>query len=146
MTTKADIISDALRELGVVTPNQPAQPDDLLYAQRRLERLMASLDSMGYQLSYAFGDDINAESGLRDWAEGPVITLLARSLLSYFAMPLSDPLAADSKAAYTALAQNVVQVPELAFNPQLAIGQGYQYSNYAQRFFVNVDNLDVLGG
>lgn len=135
---KSDLVDEALRELGVVTPNNPAEPDDVQACFNRLERMIAEYSNALTVLGYVAGTDPSAESGLLPQYEQSIIYMLARRCLSVFDLPLKDPLAADSDDAKELIDAACMVVPELARSELQPRGAGRRNSwIFGDPFYVN---------
>lgn len=136
---KSDIVTEALRELGVVTPNNPGEPEDIEGAFNRLERMMAEYSTTALTtLGYVLGSDVSAESSLLPQYEQSVIFMLARRCLPLFNLPLADSLATDSDQAKQYIENAVAVIPELARSELQPRGAGRRNNwMFGDPFYVN---------
>ena len=63
-TTKRQLVSDVYAELALAGYEFDIQPEEEQFALRKLEAMMGTWNAMGVQVGYAFGSDLNADSGL----------------------------------------------------------------------------------
>lgn len=135
---KSDIVNEAMRELGVLTPNDLPEPEDQEKLFYTLERMIARYQTALTGIGYVLGDDISAESGLLQQYEQDVIIMLARESLRYFGIPLSDPLAGDSDEAKGRIDAACLSIPELQRHELQPRGAGRTTGwPWADRFYVN---------
>lgn len=72
-----DLITDALREIGVVDRHRSPSPEDAKLSLRKLNVLMANLERDGIDLGYFTQTDVNDELPLDDADAAAVMPLFA---------------------------------------------------------------------
>jgi len=80
MTTKLQLVENAYEELALAGYVFDLEPEELDFGLRKLETQMASMAAQDFNVGYAFGSDINSESGLPLIAEEAVYLGLAINL------------------------------------------------------------------
>jgi hypothetical protein len=80
MVTKLQLIEDAYAELALAGWVFDLDPEELDFGLRKLETQMASAAAQDLNIGYAFGSDINADSGLPLIAQEAVYLQLAINL------------------------------------------------------------------
>lgn len=83
--TKRDIVGEAYAELALHGYVYDLEPEELAFAQRRLDTFMAAQTARGVHIGYAMqadptADDLDADSGLPLWAVEPVYLKLAQRI------------------------------------------------------------------
>lgn len=112
--TKRQIIEQAFDELALADYNFDITPDEFQSAARRLDAQMATWNSLGLGLPYAFGGDpdsidIDAESGLPMVAIEATYLALAVKTAASKGKALSQSTKTAAKAAYDALASSIAR-------------------------------------
>jgi len=75
-----DLITDALRELGVLDRYRSPVPEDASLALRKLNALMSNMEGDGIDLGYFPQTDVNDELPLDDDAAAAVLPIFAIAL------------------------------------------------------------------
>ena len=84
MTTKRDIIGGAFDELGLSSYDFDIQPEQWQAALKRLDALVLSWQTRGIRLGYNAGQNLDADTGLPDYAIQAAVTNLARRIAPLF--------------------------------------------------------------
>jgi len=141
MTTKLQIIQQALGEIGLGTYVFDPSPEQLQAALDRLNRLSAMWDGIGIRKGYVLGDNIDSESGLPDTAVDPFATLLAIALAPSYGKQVPMTLAAAGKEAKNALMITNNTIPRMVYPGTLPIGRGNQVDVRQSAYFGECDPL-----
>lgn len=144
MSTKLELISSALAELGLAQYVFDASAEKLEEALNRFNRMAAQWDGMGIRVGYNFGSDINAESGVPDTAEDCFVLNGALRIAPTFGKtPSPDTRVAASKA-FNALYVARRQMPEVPYPSNLPVGVGNQRGVMGQQYFPETDEVTGL--
>ena len=109
MTTNSEIISDALREIGVIEQGGVASASQASEALRTLNRMMSVWAVNGIDLGYFSQTDTNDDCPVPEWAEFAVINLLAAALASNYGQTVTMELAGKASSAFDQVQREAVK-------------------------------------
>jgi hypothetical protein len=95
-----DLVTDALRELGVLTEIQTASAEQGEHALRKLNQMMAEWHDSGIDLGYFDQTVLSDACPIPQYAENGVMTHLAARLAANYGQTVSTELAASLMAGY----------------------------------------------
>ncbi len=84
MATNREIVTDALRMLGVVRSNQQAGADDAALALREMNDLFSDIEGDGIDLGYSPQDNLSDEFPCEDRISASIKPMLALRLVVHF--------------------------------------------------------------
>jgi len=110
MTTNSEIISDALREIGVIAQGAVADAAKAKEALRTLNRMAAVWAVNGIDIGYFSQTETTADCPVPEWAELAVISLLAANLAPHYGQSVSMELAGKAAFSYEQLQRESVKL------------------------------------
>lgn len=126
--TNRDIVTAALRMLGVLDANETASFEDASLGLGELNDLMSSLSADGIDLGFPPQDSLQDDWPLSDEIGGQVKSMLALQLSAYYPSAMSPALALRADRARSSLARDAVL--ENREEATTAIPLGSAYSDY----------------
>jgi hypothetical protein len=162
MWTKRQLCNEAFAELGLASYEFELTPEELQSAVRRLDSMMAEWQQRGINLGYSLpgspdGSDLNADSGLPDYAASAVYLGLACKLGPQFGKTVTQETKTAAKAAYDPLLWAAAMPTQQQYPSTLPVGAGNRAWRWSTRPFfpqpdtssvreAGNDNLDFLEG
>jgi len=152
--TKADIVSQALSELGLADYEFDITPDEVASGVRRLDQMMSMWADKGIRVPYNAGGDFGEDANIPASATEAVVTNLALRLASSYGKQVSMQVAANAKASLDSLMRISAWPVERQFRPmpkgaghKVAVTNTYNFfspdTNYP---WDNAEFEDYLGG
>ena len=134
MTTAAEIITDALGEIGYQAAETPVEPDDMRVGLRKLNDMLAEWSESGLLVAQPVknsGDTLNVSRG----SVNGVMMNLAGRLTTPFRKPITPELAASIQAANQNLLRIAVKPIDVDYPDSLPRGSGNECDYEDDRFF-----------
>lgn len=106
--TKLQFITAAFEEIGIASYDFDLNPGDLESAMRRLDAMIASWNATGIRLGYPLpsspeNSDLNAETGVQDFANEAILLNLAIRVAPGFGKTVSPDTKTNADKSYQAL-------------------------------------------
>lgn len=138
--TKRQILEDAFGELALAGHVYDLTPDELQAACRRLDAMLAMWNGKGICLGYALSSspdaDIDADSGLPDFAIEPVVMNLSQRLAAGYGKAVLPTTAAAAKEGYDMLIARAAMPSEVQYPETMPRGAGNKPWRYQRGPFV----------
>lgn len=130
--TKRQFVEAALTEIGLASYVFDIQPEQLEYARRRLDAMMADWNGKGLRLSYPIPaspeqGSLAEETNVPDSANEAVILNLAVRLAPSYGKQIMPDTRLLAKTAYDTVLQRATVPIELQFPDTLPSGAGNKY-------------------
>lgn len=130
--TKRQFVEAALTEIGLASYVFDIQPEQLEYARRRLDAMMADWNGKGLRLSYPIPaspeqGNLSEETNVPDSANEAVILNLAVRLAPSYGKQIMPDTRLLAKTAYDTVLQRATAPIELQFPDTLPSGAGNKY-------------------
>jgi hypothetical protein len=130
--TKRQFVEAALTEIGLASYVFDIQPEQLEYARRRLDAMMADWNGKGIRLSYPIPaspeqGSLAEETNVPDSANEAVILNLAVRLAPSYGKQIMPDTRLVAKTAYDTVLQRATAPIELQFPDTLPSGAGNKY-------------------
>ena len=130
--TKRQFVEAALTEIGLASYVFDIQPEQLEYARRRLDAMMADWNGKGIRLSYPIPaspeqGSLAEETNVPDSANEAVILNLAVRLAPSYGKQIMPDTRLLAKTAYDTVLQRATAPIELQFPNTLPSGAGNKY-------------------
>ena len=130
--TKRQFVEAALTEIGLASYVFDIQPEQLEYARRRLDAMMADWNGKGIRLSYPIPaspeqGSLAEETNVPDSANEAVILNLAVRLAPSYGKQIMPDTRLVAKASYDTVLQRATAPIELQFPDTLPSGAGNKY-------------------
>lgn len=130
--TKRQFVEAALTEIGLASYVFDIQPEQLEYARRRLDAMMADWNGKGIRLSYPIPaspeqGSLAEETNVPDSANEAVILNLAVRLAPSYGKQIMPDTRLLAKTAYDTVLQRATAPIELQFPDTLPSGAGNKY-------------------
>jgi len=130
--TKRQFVEAALTEIGLASYVFDLQPEQLEYARRRLDAMMADWNGKGLRLSYPIPSSpelgsLSEETNVPDSANEAVILNLAVRLAPSYGKQIMPDTRLLAKTAYDTVLQRATAPIELQFPDTLPSGAGNKY-------------------
>jgi hypothetical protein len=130
--TKRQFVEAALTEIGLASYVFDIQPEQLEYARRRLDAMMADWNGKGIRLSYPIPaspeqGNLAEETNVPDSANEAVILNLAVRLAPSYGKQIMPDTRLLAKTAYDTVLQRATAPIELQFPDTLPSGAGNKY-------------------
>ena len=130
--TKRQFVEAALTEIGLASYVFDIQPEQLEYARRRLDAMMADWNGKGIRLSYPIPaspeqGSLAEETNVPDSANEAVILNLAVRLAPSYGKQIMPDTRLLAKTAYDTVLQRATAPIELQFPETLPSGAGNKY-------------------
>lgn len=122
--TKRQLIEQAFGELAVKGQAYDIEPEEYELALGRMDAMVATWETKGVRIGYAFGPDIEADSGIPDGAAEAVFLNLAVRIAPGFGKQLQGETRAAAGAAYNAMLIEAAKPREQQFSNTVPRGQG----------------------
>lgn len=158
MTTKLQLVKDAYAELALAGWVYDLDPEELEFGLRKLEMQMATMAAQDVNVGYAFGSDIDAESGLALVFQEAIYLRLAINIAASKGKSVMGSTKALARAAMDALHAYVAraQVQQQQYPGTMPRGAGNKpWRSLSSPFFTVPDvaplqtsangDLDFLG-
>lgn len=126
MRTKRELVLGAFEEIGLASYVFDITPDELQAALRRMDQLMATWNSKGIRIGYSMGGGLDADCGLSDEAELPVLLNLGIALAPQYGKQISQDTRISARQAYDALLAKAIDMPQMQQSPLTPRGAGYK--------------------
>lgn len=142
MWTKRAIVEEAFAELALQGYVFDLTPEEMQTALRRLDTMLATWEAHGVRVGYAFGgDDLDAPSGLPDYAVEAAFLGLAVRLAPGFGKQLSSDTRRAANESYDYLLWAAAQPIQQQLPNTFARGAGNRIWRWSQRpFFPTPDS------
>lgn len=139
--TKRQFVEAALTEIGLASYVFDIQPEQLEYARRRLDAMMADWNGKGIRLSYPIPaspeqGSLAEETNVPDSANEAVILNLAVRLAPSYGKQIMPDTRMIAKTAYDTILQRATAPIELQFPDTLPSGAGNKYWRVADDPFM----------
>lgn len=149
--TKRQFVEAALTEIGLASYVFDIQPEQLEYARRRLDAMMADWNGKGLRLSYPIPaspeqGSLAEETNVPDSANEAVILNLAVRLAPSYGKQIMPDTRLLAKTAYDTVLQRATAPIELQFPDTLPSGAGNKYWRDADDPFMPTPVDPVLTG
>lgn len=141
MTTKREILGQALEEIGIADYNFDIQTDELAAGLRRLDRIAAQWDGKGIRTGYNLGAGLDDDSGLPDVAINCFALQLAVQWGPSWGKVLSMDTKIAAKQAINDLIVSLGTMPEVSYPPNLPIGAGNRGGVLGAQYFPETDEV-----
>jgi len=136
--TKQQLVNRAFVEIGKNPKIFNIDPDDMQDAGITLEGMMATWNKRGIRLGYSMSSgpdsiELDADSGLPDWANEAVYLTLAVRLAPQYGKQLSADTKLSARTAFASLPNDASFPPEQQFRNGVPSGAGnkpYRTPNY----------------
>lgn len=130
---------------GLVTRHgeaEPPQPFDMERGRRMFNRMMASLEKRGIDLSYTALSSLDDSVNVDDGAYEPLVNLFAIRLFPYYySKPIPEGLVAIAKSAIEVLNLYRTEPDAMEFPDVLPVGSGTEgVSSWSDVFFYVEDD------
>lgn len=112
MEAVADIIKDAMQEIGLQDAEQTLQPSETSTCIRYLNRMMSEFEGRGYDLNYEPVSVVSDEITSPNWCLNWMVLTLAIKIAPQFDIPVSADLRANQMESNAALMARLVRVKE----------------------------------
>lgn len=116
METKQQIIEDAYTAAGLASYAFDLTPQELAYADRALQAMLAQWSIKGIRIGYNSGGSMSDESGLPDFSVEAVKSNLALRICGIAGKQVTPEIRAAAMAGFNAVAAATAQIPERARN------------------------------
>ena len=134
MTTKRELISQALEEIGITDDFDPT-PEELASALRRMDRMAAEWDGVGIRVGYNLGGELDDDVGIADTAENCFAINLGIRIARSFGKTVSPDAKVEAGQALNALMVSRRVVPETPYPARLPVGTGTRRSVMERQYF-----------
>jgi len=126
MSTNIQVVSDALRLIGVIAETQPASAEQGENALRKLNQLMETWAVDGVEIGYFAQTSTTATCPIPAWAERGVTARLAKALLADYPSAQLSPDLLDDEQNGVATIRRVVyyQTREPLDMSHIGLGEG----------------------
>lgn len=127
--TKKQLINSAFEEIGIGSYQFDIQPEMYTIALNRLDSMIASWFALGVNFNYTVpanqsDSDINAASGVPDFANEAIYQNLALKLSPVFGKVVSQELKQAAFLAFKNLMNKTPDVPQMQLNNTIPAGAG----------------------
>ena len=127
--TKRQFVEAALTEIGLASYVFDIQPEQLEYARRRLDAMMADWNGKGIRLGYPLPNspqdsDLDEPTLVPDWANEAIITNGAVRLAPGYGKVVMPETKAVAKDSYNTLLQRATMPPEQQLPATMPAGAG----------------------
>ena len=150
--TKRQFITQAFEEIGLAAYVYDLTPDQMQSALRRLDSMVAGWNSNGVRIGYPLpsspGDsDIDADTGVPDFANEAIYLGLALRLAPSFGKMVSDQTKSFADLAYSNMANQVaLPTPERQMPQTMPRGQGTKPWRNFNNPFITPEPEQVMAG
>jgi hypothetical protein len=144
VTTKLEIITDALGEIGLGRYVFDTSPERLQTALHRLDGMAAEWDGKGIRVGYNLGGDINSDSGIPDTNRECFVLNLAVRIGPGFGKNVSVDTKVAAKNAWSALYVSMGRQPVQARPPHLPVGAGNRAGVLGPQYFPETTEVEGL--
>lgn len=134
MTTAADIITDALGEIGYQAAETPVEPADMQLGLRKLNDMLAEFTESGIIAGSPVEKPADTVRIQRGVVNGIMMNLAGR-LAAPFRKPITAELAASIKAANQNMLRIIVKPIDVDYPDTLPTGSGNECDSEDDRFF-----------
>lgn len=110
MTTNADIITDALELLGVLSEGETASAEQGAHGLRKLNQMMATWEVDNVALGYFEQSATTDNCPIPDWAEKGVAGMLAIDLAPHYAVQITPLVAKYADDGYSLILRRVISL------------------------------------
>lgn len=125
MPTNAEIITDALRDLNVVSELEDASAEQQNLGIRKLNQMMETWKTDGINIGYFAQSTGTDTCPIPDWAEGGVTNSLSVIMAPNYGASVSPELAASGSQFYNSLLRESIKLEmDNADMSHLPIGSG----------------------
>ena len=127
--TKKQLINAAFEEIGIGSYQFDIQPEMYSIALNRLDSMIANWFSLGVNFNYTVptnqaDSDINAQSGVPDFAYEAIYQNLALKLSPVFGKQVSPELKQAAFLAFKNLLNKTPDIPQMQLNNTIPAGAG----------------------
>lgn len=127
--TKKQLINASFEEIGIGSYQFDIQPEMYTLALNRLDAMIANWFSLGVNFNYTVpsnqnDSDLNAESGVPDFAYEAIFQNLALKLSPVFGRAVSPELKQAAFLAFKNLLNKTPEVPQMQLNNTIPAGAG----------------------
>ena len=143
--TKRQFVEGAYTEIGVADFVYDVSSEELQYAARRLDAMMAEWNGRGIRLGYPLASSpedisLSEETNVKDAAYEAIITNLAVKIAPSFGKQVSPDTKAIALMAYNTLLSISAQPDEMLYPETMPIGAGYKPWRNQDTPFVRQDD------
>lgn len=135
MTTKREIIAQALEDVGLAGYDFDASPEELQSFLRRMDRMAAEWDGIFIRAGYSMGGDLDSESGLPDTSVNCFAVNLAVRMAPSFGKTIAPTKSAEAAAAMNALYVSLRRMPTMVYPSRLPTGTGIRRGSMTPQYF-----------
>ena len=147
--TKRQLIDAALEEIGLDPVNFDVDGAEQQKCARRLEALIAKWDAENIPLGYALSDEpedinIDAESGLRNWAYEAVYLNLAVSIAPTFGKQIMPDTKKAAHQAKIATRAKTYIITQRQYPNTMPVGSGNRRGNSRRNYYIETTYLSEI--
>lgn len=135
MEKAADVVKDALQEIGVHGSEQQLPASELNDGIRYLNRMLAAWDARGIKLGYSVALGPNDEMTVPAGAIEGIVFNLAYRLASVYDMPVNADLADKANNGMVTIRKLGIKMCQQRFSGNLPIGSGNDNSSVYDNVF-----------
>jgi hypothetical protein len=146
--TKRQFVTAAFEEIGLASSAFQLESEDLQFALRRLDALIAEWNGRGIKIGYPMPtspelSDLDTETNVPDSANEAIICALAIRIGPSFGKVISRETKTTAIRGYNTLLSRAAMPPEMNFTSRLPYGAGNKpRQNGGRQFFPNTNNSD----
>jgi hypothetical protein len=136
--TKKQIILDAYANIGYSDYFYNEDAEQIDFALRILDRMLADWESVGISIGYNFDSNVQDVSGVPDYALNAIVSNLSMRLASSIGKQFSQDERQNAIDAYSNLKLKFLTIPILPRNNLIPQGQGARvYNTQSSNFLTN---------
>lgn len=145
--TKRQLVTDAFGELALAGHVYDLTPEELAGAMRRMDAMVATWDARGIRIGYALpsgpdSSDLDADSGIPDWAADPLISNLAVKLAAGFGKALTAETKTAASEGMSLLLRAAAYPGQQQYPSTMPRGAGNRAWRMTGRPFFSVPDTD----
>lgn len=130
--TKRDYITSALDEIGIANYVFDVQPEQMQFALRKLDAMMAEWNGRGVRVGYPLPaspgeSELDEQCVVPDWATQAIVTGLAIRLAPSYGRPVSGELKVAYRIALNTVQARTTQLLEMQFPNKTPAGAGRKF-------------------
>lgn len=122
--TKKQLIIDAYATIGFSDYFYNEDAEQINFALRILDRMLGNWESEGVNIGYNFDADVQAQSGIPQYAENAVVLNLCVMLANANGKQVPVDTKNDAIHAFSNMKLKFISIPELKRNTLMPRGQG----------------------
>jgi hypothetical protein len=149
--TKREFIQDAYAEIGMADYEFDLQTQDLQFALRKLDSMMATWNFQGIRVGYPLpsspsSSDIDAQTNVPDSANQAIVTGLAIRIAPSFGKTVSVETKTSADIGYKTLLSLAAMPGEMQLPSSMPSGAGHKDWRYYNGRFLNPPIDPLLAG